>query len=174
MATAKAVEEKAEKKTDTKKAAKKPAAKKVVPPTPKQPKKDPIKAPKAKYHYGVGRRKRSIARAKYFPGSNPVSIVVDGKPVDEYFSEFYRNTLDTMLANVSVSTGDIFLFIRGGGINGQVEAARLAIAKALIAMDEGYRPVLRANEYLTTDNRKVLPKRPGLRKARKAEQWSKR
>lgn len=127
-----------------------------------------------KYYYGVGRRKRSTARAKVYPGSGDIKITINGKEGKEYFSDFYFKVIENMMTLSGLTTGEVALFIRGGGTSGQSEAARLAIAKALVAQDEGNRPLLRLNGFLTTDIRKVLPKRPGLRKARKREQWSKR
>ena len=127
-----------------------------------------------KYFYGVGRRKRSTVRAKYYPTAKEISIVVDGIEASVRFPKYYHQLLENMLTQVGVRTGDIELFPRGGGVSGQAEASRLAISKALLAHNEGLRPVLRAHGYLTTDVRIVLMKRPGKRKARKSEQWSKR
>ena len=80
-----------------------------------------------------------------------------------------------MLSNVGFKAGRIELFINGGGVMGQSDAAILAISKALLKKDdENFRPVVREYGYNSTDIRKVLPKRPGLRKARKARQWVKR
>lgn len=129
---------------------------------------------KEKYFYGVGRRKRSTARAKFFPSDKAITINVNGKEVRNYFADYYARLLENMLSLVGIKEGRFDLFINGGGIKGQAEAARLAMAKALVVQNEGYKPVLRMNGFLTTDIRKVLPKRPGLRKARKREQWSKR
>lgn len=129
---------------------------------------------KARYFYGVGRRKASAVRAKYYPGEKDISFVVDGKKSSDYFPRFYEQLIEELFIRVGVRTGSIELFARGGGVSGQAEASRLAIAKALLVSDEALRPVLRSFGYLTTDNRKVLPKRPGLKKARKREQWSKR
>jgi len=127
-----------------------------------------------KYYYGVGRRKAATARAKYFPSEKALEVTVNKRPVKEYFAEFYYQTISSSLQNIGISTGTFELYINGGGTMGQAEAARLAIAKSLLVQDEGYRTVLRMYGYLSTDIRKVLPKRPGLRKARKREQWSKR
>jgi len=127
-----------------------------------------------KYSYGVGRRKASTARAKYYPSDAVLEIFANGKKADEYFPQYYYQTLTIMASNAGISNGRIELFIRGGGTMGQSDAARLAIAKALVKQDEAYKPVLRLNNYLSTDIRKVLSKRPGRRKARKSEQWSKR
>lgn len=131
-------------------------------------------APTGTYFYGVGRRKASAVRAKYYPGTKAISITVDGKPATEYFPSYFQKSLTTLLDQVAVREGTIELFARGGGVSGQADAARLAIAKALLKFNEGLKPVLKAFGYLTTDVRKVLSKRPGLRKARKSEQWSKR
>lgn len=152
--------------------------------------------PTGKYFYGVGRRKSTTARAKYYPSLNQPNLTAQedciqgdkdssNKPLkilvsinntnpDKYFPHFYRQTLDVFFQNVGLNSGQVTLYIKGGGFNGQSEAARLAIAKALVSFNPDFRPVLRSFGYLTTDNRKVLSKRPGLRKARKSEQWSKR
>jgi small subunit ribosomal protein S9 len=127
-----------------------------------------------KYFYGVGRRKASTARAKYFPIGGDLDISVNKRKLADYFHDFYKQTILSSLNNMGISAGKIELYIKGGGTMGQAEAARLAIAKALLAQDEGFRPVLRSFGYISTDIRKVLSKRPGLRKARKREQWSKR
>ncbi len=131
-------------------------------------------AEKARYFYGVGRRKASSVRAKYYPGESEIGFIVDGKKSSDYFPRFYEQLIQELFTRVGVTTGSIELFARGGGVSGQAEASRLAIAKALLVSNEGLRPLLRSFGYLTTDNRKVLPKRPGLKKARKREQWSKR
>ncbi len=126
-----------------------------------------------KYFYGVGRRKRSSVRAKFFD-ADTLSITVNGKDAKEYFSDYFFKKIETLLLNSGIKTAKIDLFANGGGQTGQSDAARLAIAKALLKRDENIRPILRQFGYLTTDNRKVLPKRPGLKKARKARQWVKR
>lgn len=127
-----------------------------------------------RYHYGVGRRKTSTARAKFYPVEAELKISINGKEAKQFLPEFYYETLSNFFTNVGLTTGDFQMFVNGGGINGQTEAVRLAISKALLKQDEAYRTVLRQFGYLTTDIRQVLPKRPGLRKARKREQWSKR
>jgi small subunit ribosomal protein S9 len=126
------------------------------------------------YFYGVGRRKTSSARAKYYVGTEPVSITVNKKPINTYFQDFYLQTILIAVANLGITTGEIALFVNGGGTMGQAEACRLAIAKSLVKMEAGYRPVARLHGYMSTDIRQVLPKKAGLRKARKREQWSKR
>jgi len=128
----------------------------------------------SRYFYGVGRRKRSTARAKYYPSTEEVTILINKKPLNVYFEDYFQKTLIIGMANLGVSTGSFSIFVAGGGVKGQAEAIRLAIAKSLIKFDEGYRVVARMHKYLTTDTRKVAPKIAGLRKNRKSEQWSKR
>ncbi len=127
-----------------------------------------------KYYYGVGRRKRASARAKFYPGNDEITINVNKKSGKDRLTDYYYQTLVNMLAELGIKNGKVDLFINGGGLMGQAEAARLALAKALLSQNEELKPALKAKNYLTTDVRKVLPKRPGLRKARKREQWSKR
>lgn len=130
--------------------------------------------PKGQYFYGVGRRKTSTVRSKYYPGVESVNILVDGKPGSEYFPVHFFKTITTFLESAGVKEGTVELFARGGGVSGQADAARLAIAHSLVKFNEGLKPVIRAFGFLTTDVRNVLPKKAGLKKARKREQWSKR
>jgi len=127
-----------------------------------------------KYFYGVGRRKSATARAKYYPTTDQIEILVNKDPLAVYFEDYFAKTIQNALANIGITTGQIHLFINGGGVSGQAEAARLAISKAMLKFDENYKTILRMHGYLTTDIRKVLSKKTGLRKARKREQWSKR
>jgi small subunit ribosomal protein S9 len=127
-----------------------------------------------RYFYGVGRRKASAARAKFYPLDAELTIKINGKEAKTYLPEFYLDTLNNFFTNLGINTGEFHIFVNGGGVNGQTDAMRLAIAKSLIKRDDTFKALLRQFGYLTTDIRKVLPKRPGLRKARKREQWSKR
>ena len=104
----------------------------------------------------------------------PNTKMIDNKEYATYFPELMRKYIDTLITNIGLKTGQIHFFINGGGSSGQAQAARLALAKALVDHDDGYRAVLRSYGYLTTDIRIVEPKKSGLRKARKREQWSKR
>jgi small subunit ribosomal protein S9 len=126
-----------------------------------------------KYYFGVGRRKRATARAKLF-SAEELQLTVNKKDPKEYFNGYFYQVLENMFSNLGLKGSKIDLYISGGGKSGQAEAARLAIAKALVAQNPEMKPILRMYGYLTTDVRKVLPKRAGLRKSRKAEQWSKR
>ena len=126
------------------------------------------------YYYGVGRRKACTARAKLY-SSDKITITVNKKDAASYFPDYYLKSIQNMLNTVGLKTSRIELFINGGGVTGQSDAAILAISKALLKMDEEmYKPIIRTHSYNTTDIRKVLPKRPGLKKARKARQWVKR
>lgn len=127
-----------------------------------------------KYFYGVGRRKASTSRAKYYPLDQVLEINVNGKKLGEYFPEFYAKNIINALNNIGIVTGRFDLFVRGGGFTGQSEGARLAIAKAILVFNNEFKPIIRTFGYITTDIRKVLPKRSGFRKNRKREQWSKR
>lgn len=131
-----------------------------------------------KYYYGVGRRKTSTARAKFYPAQEvsdtDLVITVNKQPLESYFVSFYSKTIIKALHNLALNKGRIDFFIKGGGQMGQAEAARLAITKALVKFDEGYKVLARLHGYLTSDVRVVAPKLPGHRKNRKIEQWSKR
>ena len=84
---------------------------------------------KAQYFYGVGRRKTSTARAKYYPINEPLKVFVNKKALEAYFPEIFRKNVESIISSVSLKTGIIYLFINGGGLSAQAQAARLAIAK---------------------------------------------
>ena len=125
-------------------------------------------------YYGTGRRKTSSARVFMRPGSG--NIVVNGRPVDEFFGrETARMILRQPLEKVEM--GDRFDFhvtVEGGGGSGQAGAIQLGVARALVAYDETLRGPLRQGGFLTRDDREVERKKVGLRKARRATQYSKR
>ena len=122
----------------------------------------------------VGRRKRSVARVTMAPGKG--AITVNGRRVDEYFSiPRHRSAVEEPLrATETEGAYDIRINVRGGGITGQAEAAKMAVARALLAFDEDRRAPLRAGGLLTRDPRIVERKKPGRPKARKRFQFSKR
>ena len=130
---------------------------------------------KDSYFYGLGRRKSATARARLFPGKGNVTI--NGKTAAEYLSD---NT--SMLAELTDPLAiigkqkeyDITLVIKGGGLSGQVDAAKLAIAKAISVMNEDLRGTLKKAQLLKRDPREKERKKYGLRSARKKEQFSKR
>ena len=129
-----------------------------------------------------GRRKRSIAQIKMVPGSG--KITVNGKDVREYlpFEVNVMNLMQPLVATKNETTFDIEVVVKGGGYNGQTEAIRLAITKALLVYDENtdpnsdssYRKILKAAGFITRDPRVKERKKYGLRKARRAPQFSKR
>jgi small subunit ribosomal protein S9 len=121
-----------------------------------------------------GRRKTSIARIYMKPGNG--TITINKRSFEEYFpNEILRVSVNQPFAVLS-SEGqfDVNANISGGGITGQAEALRLAIAKAFVKLNEENKPILRANDLLTRDPRMVERKKPGQKKARKKFQFSKR
>ncbi|MBE0440796.1 MAG: 30S ribosomal protein S9 [Psychrobacter sp.] len=125
-------------------------------------------------NYGTGRRKTSTARVFLSKGTG--SIVVNGKPLDEYFSrETSRMVVRQPLELLdSVNAYDLYVTVAGGGISGQAGAIRHGITRALIEADEALKPALKAAGFVTRDSRQVERKKLGLRKARKRPQFSKR
>lgn len=128
----------------------------------------------AQGYYGTGRRKSSTARVYMKSGAG--TITINSKPLDEYFGRktahmIIRQPLETVDA---VNNFDFNISVRGGGDSGQAGAIRLGISRALLSYDETLRPQLRGAGFLTRDAREVERKKVGLRKARKATQYSKR
>ena len=126
------------------------------------------------YFYGTGRRKKSVARVRVYPGNG--NITINGKDVDEYFG---LETLKLIINQPFGATGtvgkfDIVANVNGGGISGQAGAIRHGLARALVTADENYRPALKAAGFLTRDPRMKERKKYGLKAARRAPQFSKR
>ncbi|HEX6970405.1 MAG TPA: 30S ribosomal protein S9 [Micromonosporaceae bacterium] len=122
----------------------------------------------------VGRRKEAIVRVRIVPGSG--RIVCNGRELEEYFpSKVHQQLIREPLVTVEkLEAFDIIANLRGGGITGQAGALRLAIARALITVDGDDRPALKKAGFLTRDPRVKERKKYGLKKARKAPQYSKR
>ena len=127
-----------------------------------------------KYNYGTGRRKSSVARVFLKTGKG--NIIVNDKPADEYFSrETSRMILRQPLAlTENIENFDIKINVIGGGESGQAGAVRHGITRALIDFDAGLKSDLSKAGFVTRDARKVERKKVGLRKARRAKQFSKR
>jgi len=125
-------------------------------------------------YYGTGRRKCSTARV--FLSSGKGSIKINGASIDIYFGrETARAIVRQPLAAAELSDNfDVRVSVAGGGASGQAGAIQLGIARALTRYDEGLRQTLRKSGFLTRDARAVERKKVGLRKARKATQYSKR
>lgn len=126
------------------------------------------------YNYGTGRRKSAVARVFIKAGSG--KITVNGKPADEYFSRetglmVIRQPLEL---TDNVERFDIMVNVSGGGESGQAGAVRHGITRALIDYDIGLKPALSKAGFVTRDAREVERKKVGLRKARRAKQFSKR
>ena len=127
------------------------------------------------YMYGTGRRKSSVARVHLFPGGTG-SITINGRDIDDYFG---LETLKLIVRQPLVTTNtlgkvDIVATVTGGGVTGQAGAIRLGIARSLIEIDPELRPVLKKAGFLSRDAREKESKKYGLKKARKAPQYSKR
>ena len=123
---------------------------------------------------GTGRRKRAIARVRLLPGTGAFRL--NGRPLEDYFPNPAHRRLITEPLRVTntLERYDCVAILRGGGISGQAGALRHGIARALVELDEELRPELKKRGFLTRDARKVERKKYGLKKARKAPQYSKR
>ena len=129
-----------------------------------------------KYYTAVGRRKEASARVKIVPGGKG-NFTVNDKSLGEYFGSSTR-LMDKVSESLKILSYekkyDVFVKVLGGGKNGQAEAIRHGIARALVKEDETTKPTLRKAGYITRDPRAKERKKPGLKRARKAEQFSKR
>ena len=123
---------------------------------------------------GTGRRKSSIARVRLVEGKG--NITINGKSIDEYFGEETLRVIvkQPLTVTNTLSKYDVIAKVQGGGFSGQAGAVRHGIARALNEANAEYRPVLKSNGFLTRDPRKKERKKYGLKKARKAPQFSKR
>lgn len=131
-------------------------------------------AKKDHYYYGLGRRKEAIATARLYKGGG--EVLVNNATAQEYFN---NDALTTLVSQPVVLAGQdkklrITLNVKGGGKRGQAEASRLAVARALNVMTDDLHTTLKKAGYLTRDPREKERKKPGLKKARKAPQFSKR
>jgi len=126
------------------------------------------------YFEGVGRRKTSTARVRLVSGTGIMSV--NGKEAAAYFTRL--GDLDAILAPLRAAGVenklDVTVTVNGGGVTGQVGAARRGIALALVAMDPALRAALRSGRFITRDAREKERKKPGLKRARKAPTYTKR
>lgn len=122
----------------------------------------------------VGRRKEAAARVKLSPGKG--KITVNGREYTEYFpTKIHQNVVKAPLVVTKKDESlDISVRVVGGGVAGQAHAVRHGISRALIAWNPEFRPVLKAEGYLTRDSRAKERKKPGLTRARRGHQWRKR
>jgi len=127
-----------------------------------------------RYYQGTGRRKSATARVRLYPGDG--TIIVNDKPVEEYFSR-KRDILhlsEPLRVTDTQDGFDVTVKVKGGGIYGQAGAVRHGIARALLEVDPNLRSTLRKSGLLTRDPRAKERKKPGLKRARKAPQYTKR
>ncbi len=127
------------------------------------------------YYEGLGRRKRASARVRIYPGGSG-RILINDKPHTEYFGrgKDVRAVGAPFEVTQTSDQFDVTVMVQGGGITGQAEAVRLGVARALLEYNPDLRPPLRKAGYLTRDAREKERKKPGLRRARKATQYTKR
>ena len=126
------------------------------------------------YFYGTGRRKKSVARVRLYPGTG--NITVNGKSVDEYFGLETLKLIINQPFGTTETAGkfDIVAIVNGGGLSGQAGAIRHGLSRALVKADETYKPALKKAGFLTRDPRMKERKKYGLKAARRAPQFSKR
>jgi small subunit ribosomal protein S9 len=127
------------------------------------------------YYEGVGRRKMATARVRLFPGGDG-TVVVNERPLDEYFARDAAivHLVEPLKVTATENRFNVSVNVKGGGISGQAGAIRLGIARALLKADPDLRPILRKGGFLTRDARTKERKKPGLKGARKAPQYTKR
>lgn len=130
-----------------------------------------------KYFYATGRRKSAVAKVRLYEDDKEEALLVNNKEYKDYFSNnaaLIEKVYSPLKLLKLENKFRISAMVSGGGPNGQAEAIRLGIARALLTLNKEYKKELRASEYLTRDPRKVERKKPGLKKARRAPQWKKR
>ena len=130
---------------------------------------------KQTYFHSTGRRKTAIAQVRLLPEGGG-AIIVNGAPYEDVFPRLaHRQTIARpLMLTETVGKYSVMIKVAGGGISGQSGAISHGIARALVAADESLKPVLRQNGLLTRDSRVKERKKPGLRRARKAKQYTKR
>ncbi len=126
------------------------------------------------YYYGTGRRKTASARVRLYPGET--GFVVNGKPADEFFSRQtdLRDASEPLAATQTSDRFRVSVIVAGGGVTGQAGAIRQGVARALVVADPELKAALRGGGYLTRDARSKERKKAGLKRARKAPQYTKR
>ena len=126
------------------------------------------------YFYGTGRRKKSVARVRLYPGSG--AITINGRDINDYFGLETMKLIVNQPFSVTDTVGkfDVVVNVNGGGFSGQAGAIRHGVARALLSADETYKPLLKKAGFLTRDPRMKERKKYGLKGARRAPQFSKR
>lgn len=128
----------------------------------------------ARYYEAVGRRKTSSARVRLYPGSG--TILINERPLEQYFTRptDIQTLLRPLIVTDTRNSYNISVHVAGGGVSGQAGAVAHGIARALCVADEALRPILKRNGLLTRDARAKERKKYGLKRARKAPQYTKR
>jgi small subunit ribosomal protein S9 len=129
---------------------------------------------KQAYFYGTGRRKTAIARVRVMPGNG--AIIINGIPYEDLYAQadLRRRVLQPLVVTDSVGKYNVVAKVEGGGISAQSGAISHGISRALVEIDEKSKDTLRKNGLLTRDSREKERKKPGLKRARKAPQYTKR
>lgn len=131
-----------------------------------------------KYYESIGRRKSAVARVRVSKGGKSDKenkITINQKDLGLYFPRLaHKNKVLSPFRVLTLGGYDVSVKVEGGGVAAQAEAIRLGISRALVKLSEEYKPKLKTYGYLTRDARVVERKKPGLRKARRAQQWRKR
>jgi len=131
-------------------------------------------ATSSKFIQAIGRRKTAVAQVRlYFPGKGGI-IINDKEASDVLLDDNLNVVLQPLKACSKIDSFDFTVIVKGGGTASQIEAIRHGISRALLKYDPELKTTLKVNGYLTRDPRKKERKKPGLKKARKAPQWSKR
>jgi small subunit ribosomal protein S9 len=122
----------------------------------------------------TGRRKEAVARVRLRPGTG--EVVINGRPIERYFTiaSHRQSATEALRITQTADVYDVDASIDGGGVSGQAGALRLGIARALVSLDDELRPQLKKAGLLTRDAREKERRKYGLKKARKAPQYSKR
>jgi len=129
---------------------------------------------KSTYFYGTGRRKAAVARVRLLSGNG--AIIINGVPYEELYPYFEHRQaiMRPLLVTDGVNKYSAVVRVTGGGVSGQSGAISHGIARALVRADESLKPILRQNGLLTRDSRVKERKKAGLKRARKAPQYTKR
>ncbi|MFC1871251.1 30S ribosomal protein S9 [Chloroflexota bacterium] len=129
---------------------------------------------KQTYFYSTGRRKSAVAQVKLVSGNG--AVIINGTPLDEVFPHVEQSSvvLKPLMVTDTLSKYSAMIKVAGGGVSGQSGAISHGIARALVVADESFKPVLRQYGLLTRDSRVKERKKPGLKRARKAPQYTKR
>lgn len=127
-----------------------------------------------RYYEATGRRKRAVARVRLYPGQG--EVVINGKPLKDYFGrpQDWRAVTAPLTLTGSEGRFNLSVLVEGGGVTGQADAIRHGVSRALLEADPDLKKALRRGGFLTRDPREKERKKPGLKRARKAPQYTKR